>query len=195
MDCYGLIDFQEEKAILFVPKLDNLYKIWMTVLTKEEFAAKYDLEVRYVSELQEYMATQCNPTSTTVYVNRGVNSDSKLQTQVPEQTYIEDLRVDYATLHDVLAESRTVKNDDEILAMRWASQIAAESHVHVMQNCKPGLRESQLESFFVFRGQQDYFIGRVEPYLSICGCGPTAATLHYQDNNRTLVDGQTMLTD
>mmetsp|Transcript_27616 Transcript_27616/g.34278 ORF Transcript_27616/g.34278 Transcript_27616/m.34278 type:complete len:136 (-) Transcript_27616:1044-1451(-) len=41
MDCYGLLDFKEEKAILFVPKLDNLYKIWMTVMTKEQYASKY----------------------------------------------------------------------------------------------------------------------------------------------------------
>ena len=57
MDCYGLIDFVQEKAILFVPKMNNLYKIWMTVMTKEDFAAKYELEVRYIDELQEYMAT------------------------------------------------------------------------------------------------------------------------------------------
>jgi Xaa-Pro dipeptidase len=31
--------------------------------------------------------------------------------------------------------------------------------------------------------------------MSICGCGPTAATLHYHDNDKTLRDGQTMLTD
>ena len=37
MDCYGMIDFAQEKAILFVPKMDNLYKIWMTVQTKEDF--------------------------------------------------------------------------------------------------------------------------------------------------------------
>ena len=35
MDHYGVIDFATEKAILFVPRLDNLYKIWMTVLTNE----------------------------------------------------------------------------------------------------------------------------------------------------------------
>ena len=35
-------------------------------------------------------------------------------------------------MHDILAESRTVKNDEEVLAMRWASQIACESHVNVM---------------------------------------------------------------
>ena len=32
MDLYGVIDFTEEKAILFVPRLNNLYKIWMTVM-------------------------------------------------------------------------------------------------------------------------------------------------------------------
>ena len=124
-----------------------------------------------------------------MYVNRGVNSDSKLQTDIPEQKYLADLRVNYDTLHDIISESRTIKNDEEVLALRWASQIAAESHVSVMQNVKPGMRESQLNSFFQFHGQQDYYIGKVEPYLSICGCGPTAATLHYQDNDKTVIDG------
>ena len=78
MDCYGFLDFAAEKAILFVPKLNNLYKIWMTVMTKEDYATKYELEVRYIDELEEFMATQCS--GATVYVNRGVNSDSKLQT-------------------------------------------------------------------------------------------------------------------
>lgn len=179
-----------------MPKLDNLYKIWMTVMTKEDYAAKYEIEVRYINEMSEFLVSNYGQASgATVYVNRGVNSDSKLTTQIPEQNYLEGLNVNMEVLHDIISESRTIKNDDEILAMRWAAQIAAESHVSVMQNCKPGMRESQLESFFVYRGQQDYYIGRVEPYLSICGCGPTAATLHYQDNDKTLIDGQTMLTD
>jgi len=32
MDCYAIIDFHNEKAVLFAPKLDNLYKIWMTTM-------------------------------------------------------------------------------------------------------------------------------------------------------------------
>jgi len=51
MDCYGLLDFNEEKAILFIPKLDALYKIWMTVMSKEDYSAKYEIEVRTVDEL------------------------------------------------------------------------------------------------------------------------------------------------
>jgi len=53
MDCYGVLDLHNDHAILFVPRLDNLYKIWMTVMTKEESAAYYNLEVRYIDELED----------------------------------------------------------------------------------------------------------------------------------------------
>ena len=53
MDCYGVIDFAQEKAILFVPKLNNLYKVWMKVMTPVEYVAKYDIEVRYIDEMRE----------------------------------------------------------------------------------------------------------------------------------------------
>jgi hypothetical protein len=41
MDCYGVIDFKNEKPILFVPEPNVLYKIWMTVHSKEDFEKKY----------------------------------------------------------------------------------------------------------------------------------------------------------
>lgn len=98
-------------------------------------------------------------------------------------------------MHDILAEARVIKNDEEIMAMRWASQITSESHCQVLKDVKVGMRESQVESIFNYYGQQNYHTGRVAPYMSICGCGPTAATLHYHDNNGRLADGMTMLTD
>ena len=48
---------------------DNLYKIWMTLLTKEDYAAKYDLEVRYVNDLPEFLVSECMKDNVTVYVN------------------------------------------------------------------------------------------------------------------------------
>ena len=51
MDCYLLMDFNTEKTILFVPKMDNLYKIWMNTMTKEDFTQKYGLETRCLNEL------------------------------------------------------------------------------------------------------------------------------------------------
>ena len=35
MDCYGLMDLETKKAILFVPKHDDYYKVWMTLLSLE----------------------------------------------------------------------------------------------------------------------------------------------------------------
>ena len=53
MDCYGLLDLHNDNLILFVPRLDNLYKIWMNVLTKEDASQIYQVEVRYVDEIEE----------------------------------------------------------------------------------------------------------------------------------------------
>ena len=43
MDCFGAIDFVNEKAVLFVPRQDEFYKIWMTVLSLDEYKEKYNL--------------------------------------------------------------------------------------------------------------------------------------------------------
>jgi len=55
-------------------------------------------------------------------------------------------------MHDILSESRVIKNDEEIEAMKWASQITAEAHAYALQHVKPGQREIQVESFFNFYG-------------------------------------------
>jgi len=150
----------------------------------------------YTDDIEQYFKDR-KPTK--VYLNLGKNSDSGLTTGVPSEDMFKndcpDAAVDTTCMHDVLSEVRTIKHGEEIEIMRWASRITGEAHCNVMRNVKPGQRESQLESFFRYDGEQRYFCGRVAPYLSICGCGPGAATLHYHDNDKWLVDGQMMLTD
>ena len=51
-DCFGLIDFQDKKGILFIPKADPLHQIWMNILSKDEFEKKYDIECHYVEEIE-----------------------------------------------------------------------------------------------------------------------------------------------
>jgi Xaa-Pro dipeptidase len=86
MDCYGIIDFENEKTILFVPKLDNYYKIWMTVPDSEGYKRRYNLidEIHFTDEIEaffEKLKPEC------VFVNLGKNSDSGLTTMVPEEEY------------------------------------------------------------------------------------------------------------
>lgn len=55
MSLYGAINFETEKATLFVPRQNNMYRIWMTVLEKEDFQKKYDIETYYVDELNQWL--------------------------------------------------------------------------------------------------------------------------------------------
>jgi len=130
MDCVGVIDFATEKPILFAPKLDNLYQVWMTIYTKEDLAAKYNIEVRNIAELPAYLNEERKPE--TIYVNRGVNSDSGLTTGTPDLSKFGisgDTDVNATRMHDILSEARVIKSPEEIEVMRWASQITAECHV------------------------------------------------------------------
>jgi len=76
-----------------------------------------------------------------IYLNQGVNSDSGLNTMIPEEQYYRGFKTDKELMHDILCESRVVKNDEEIDAMRMASKITSEAHCYVMRNTKPGQRE------------------------------------------------------
>jgi hypothetical protein len=72
-DCFGIIDFDAGKAHLFVNKLNNLYKIWQTVLTKEDFQSKYEIETHYSEDLDSWLS---NYGPSTIHLVAGENSDS-----------------------------------------------------------------------------------------------------------------------
>ena len=51
-DCHALIEIYSGKTILFVPKIDEAYKLWMVVLSNEEIKVKFNIEeVRYVETI------------------------------------------------------------------------------------------------------------------------------------------------
>lgn len=82
----------------------------MTVLSIEEYKEKYDLidEVMYSDQMETYFKER---KASVVYLNLGVNSDSKLTTAVPEEEKYTGLceKVDKSTMHDILVESRVLK--------------------------------------------------------------------------------------
>jgi Xaa-Pro dipeptidase len=117
MDSFATLDFETGKTTVFVPKMDNFYKIWMTTLNLEEYAKKYPLidEFRYTDEIEDYFKA-LQPAQ--VYLNVGVNSCSKLTSMSPNTQVIEkaspNTKIDKDTMHDILVESRVFKNDEEL---------------------------------------------------------------------------------
>lgn len=105
----------------------------MNVVTKEQAAEKYQIEVRYSHELEEVLKGFTG----TLFINEGINSDSKLKTDLPDEKFLKSHTINRTDMHDILVYSRVIKNDEEVMAMRWASQITVEAHVNVMRHVKP----------------------------------------------------------
>lgn len=104
--------------------------------------------------------------------------------QVPEEIH---------ALEPVLHEMRLIKQPQEIALMREAARISVAGHKRMMQSCRSGLFEYQLEAEFVHECQWQG--ARQQAYPPIVAGGANACTLHYVTNDQRLEDGDLVLVD
>lgn len=196
-DCFGALDLDTAKAILFVPKLPDSYAVWMGKLhTLEDVATKYAVdEVLYVEQLAEALKSRGAQTLLTL---RGRNSDSGKMSQEASFPGMDGFKVDHATLYEVMAECRVFKTPLEMEVLRYANKVSSEAHKEIMRRVKPGMFEYQLESLFLHRCYADGGARHVS-YTCICGSGGNGAVLHYghagAPNDRAIQDGDLCLFD
>lgn len=51
-----MLDIDTGLPTLFVPKQSNLYKVWMTVLSKEDYQKEFEIEdVQYVDDMEAWL--------------------------------------------------------------------------------------------------------------------------------------------
>ncbi len=101
--------------------------------------------------------------------------------------------VEIIALDHYLHEMRLYKSRSEIKVMRQAARISAKAHTRVMQFCKPGLWEYQLEAEFI--RECSHQGAREQAYPPIVGAGANACTLHYVDNVARIEENQLLLID
>ncbi len=99
----------------------------------------------------------------------------------------------FVTIESLLHEQRLRKSPAELRVMRRAARISAEAHRHLMRVCRPGCRESELESEFLHRCATQG--ARWQAYQPIVGGGANACVLHYGSNQAELRDGDLVLVD
>lgn len=97
------------------------------------------------------------------------------------------------SLEHILHEMRMFKSAAELKLMRHAAQVSAGAHVRVMQLCKPGMYEYQIEAEVVHEFMQTGL--RAVAYPSIVAAGKNACVLHYVHNNAKLRKGDLLLLD
>lgn len=109
----------------------------------------------------------------------------RLKTAYPPHTIIDPTII--------LGEMRLHKDEQEVVMMQRAADIAAEAHVLAMKKVKPGMNEFQVESLIEAYMRQKGATGVA--YNSIVGGGDNATILHYVENNMPLKDGDLILID
>ncbi len=96
------------------------------------------------------------------------------------------------SLKSYLDDMRVYKSKDEIKCMQKSANIAAQAHVKMMQTCKPGMYEYNLNAEFMRNVTNE---NSQPSYLPIIGGGENACILHYVNNNQQLQNGDLVLID
>jgi Xaa-Pro aminopeptidase len=101
-----------------------------------------------------------------------------------------------STTHHLLAmldEMRLLKDAHEIGLMARAGEISAAAHARAMRATRPGMVEYEIEAELLHEFRRH---GAQAPaYSSIVASGPNACVLHYNANNRVVLDGELVLID
>ncbi len=100
---------------------------------------------------------------------------------------------EFISLNHFLHDMRLYKSRHEIKLMRQAAKISSSAHKRVMQYCKPGMHEYQLEAELVHEFMQNG--AHTAAYPSIIGSGENGCILHYTENRDEIDDGDLLLID
>lgn len=99
---------------------------------------------------------------------------------------------EFVALDHLLHDMRLYKSRSEAAALRKAARIAADAHRRAMQNCRPGMREYEIEAEFLHEFRRH---GAVPSYQPIVGGGENGCILHYTENRDSLRNGDLLLID
>ncbi|KAK0132148.1 Xaa-Pro dipeptidase [Merluccius polli] len=190
-DCFGAIEVETGKSVLFVPKLPESYATWMgEIYPKEHFKEKYEVDV--VHYTTDITAALTSMNAAVLLTLRGLNTDSGSICREASFDGISSFTVNNTILHPVIVECRVTKSDMELEVMRYTNRISSEAHKMIMKHVQPGQKEYELESLF---RHYCYTKGgmRHTSYTCICGTGNNSSVLHYghagAPNDRTIEDG------
>ncbi|CAL8463429.1 g2963 [Coccomyxa elongata] len=194
---YGALDIRDGRTMLFMPRLPSSYAVWMgEIKGPEYYRTHYSVDaVFYTDEMAQRLAALEAPQ---LHVLSGVNSDSGRKTEGASFDGMDQFKVEREVLHDILADCRAIKTKEELDVIQYANEVGSAAHIEVMQRCKPGMMEYQLENTFL---SYCYSEGgcRHAPYTPICASGLNCAILHYghagAPNDRQIEDGDMLLMD
>lgn len=99
---------------------------------------------------------------------------------------------DFSSISHVIHDMRLYKSNAEIKCMQKSADLAAEAHIRMMQTCRPGMYEYELQAEYHYVLTKNHSHSSYPP---IIGSGENGNILHYINNNHMMGDGQMVLID
>lgn len=183
--CHLLLDPRRRRHTLFIPRIDNHYRVWEGhVPSPDEARRAYGVHAAaYTDELASHLK----------HARAGYRKAYADDAAIRKWKGALKLKADAEALRDALDELRAVKTPGELLLMKTASRVSSAAHRAVMRAVRPGLFEYQVQAIFDSYCLQSGL--KHLAYGSIVAAGKNAAVLHYRGNNARLASGDLLLID
>ena len=191
---------KENRTILFVTETNEHIKIWDgEKLTKEQARENSGVErVEWVDDFEtilQYMAFEADG----FYLGHNEHLKRVTKDQVTRQKRMIAWCRDKYPLHQyyraakITRSLRQIKAAEEVAMIQRAADISIEGFKRVLQACKPGRKEYELEA------ELSYVLTKAgakrHAFKPIVASGKNACALHYNTNDANCGDGDMILLD
>lgn len=185
-DSYLTYNIEQDELTLFIPPIDPDSVIWMGLpLSPEQAKQMYDVDV--VLPTTEVNASLAHYGSTSQALVKRVFA---IESQVsPETTFLPFQETNFEFLRKAIELCRKEKDEYEIALLQHANDVSTKGHVAVMKAARSAKNERELEAVWTSTTMANGC--KENSYNPIMASGTGAATLHYGDNDKELVDAET----
>jgi Xaa-Pro aminopeptidase len=177
-------DFDVEKWTGIRLKKDEVETI--TGITTINYTENFDAVFNRLLDANYYETIYIDTEYRTVgFLSKGLEFAKHIQTNFPYLTI--------KSAAQIIFDLRTIKEPEEVEAIRKAVDITKLGLNAIMKNLKPGLIERQVEAHYDFVIKYNGVKSR--SFKTIAASGNNATILHYEENDSMVQDGQLMLFD
>ena len=180
-DCALLIEIATGKEILFYPQIPEDSIIWSGELPSiDDLKKKYGFEnILLMPTLEETLKQ---------YNGQKIHS-------FPETCLLKghDEQLDKNEVIDVVGNLRQIKDDDEMVLIKYACHVNSEAVKEVFKQVHPEMFEHQVEAILAKNYIDNYC--RCYAFSTIVCSGELCSILHYHHNTRLIKDGELVLVD
>ena len=195
---------KSRRSILFIEENDPTYIKWYArKLYKEEATEQSGItDVYYLDDFDSFIFNSFNTTRSgnvlynKLYLNLERRNQKGYTTLALE--YSKKFKKDYPDIevksnYNTIVSLRMVKEKEEVELIKESIETTKGGIEALMKNCKSGMYEFQLESYFdqyiKFNGQKDW------AFNTIAATGLNATVLHYSKNNTKIGENELVLFD